>query len=127
MVEKVMMRILNFINKTGEGNEFLGWLDFPYNYDREEFEKIKTCANQIKQNSDIFLVIGIGGSYLGARAAIEMLTHSFQNELTKEQRQVPKIIFVGHHMSSSYMNDLLEILRRTRYFNQCHFKKRDDD
>lgn len=110
MVEKVHDAHLKLHHKTGEGHEFLGWLDLPYNYDREEFERIKTCANHIKQNSDIFLVIGIGGSYIGARAAIEMLTHSFQHELTKAQRQVPKIIFVGHHMSSSYMNDLLEIL-----------------
>lgn len=65
--------------KTGLGNDYLGWLDLPDTYDKVEFAKIKQCANKIKENSDILLVIGIGGSYLGARAAIDMLTHSFQN------------------------------------------------
>lgn len=97
-------------DRIGLGNEFLGWLDLPYNYDREEFERIKVCAERIKSNSDILLVIGIGGSYLGARAAIEMLTHSFQHELPKDSRQVPKVIFVGHNMSSTYMNDLFQVL-----------------
>lgn len=110
MIDKVEEAHHKLHDKTGLGSEFLGWLDLPFNYDRKEFEKIKVCANTIKEKSDIFLVIGIGGSYLGARAAIEMLTHSFQHELPKDKRQTPKIIFVGHHMSSSYINDLLEIL-----------------
>lgn len=97
-------------NKTGAGNDFLGWVDLPENYDQNEFSRIKATANKIKSNSDILLVIGIGGSYLGARAAIEMLTHSFQNILTKDQRQVPQVIFVGHHLSSSYMADLFDVL-----------------
>lgn len=96
--------------KTGAGNDFLGWIDLPENYDREEFARIKETAEKIKNNSDILLVIGIGGSYLGARAAIEMLSHSFQNLLTKEERQVPQIIFVGHHLSSTYMADLFDLL-----------------
>lgn len=98
-------------DKTGAGNEFLGWLDLPITYDKNEFEKIKSSADRIKQTSDVLLVIGIGGSYLGARAAIELLTHSFQNELSKEQRKVPKIIFVGHHMSATYINDLFDVLK----------------
>src|SRR5699024_6422357 len=97
-------------NKTGAGNDFLGWVDLPENYDQNEFSRIKATANKIKSNSDILLVIGIGGSYLGARAAIEMLTHSFQNILTKDQRQVPQVIFVGHHLSSSYMAGLFDVL-----------------
>lgn len=97
-------------NKTGLGNDFLGWLDLPHAYDKEEFARIKQAAATIQKNTDILLVIGIGGSYLGARAAIEMLTHSFQNQLSKEHRTAPQIIFVGHHMSATYMNDLFDIL-----------------
>jgi len=97
-------------NKTGAGKDFLGWVDLPTNYDKKEFNKIKHTAEKIKKNSDILLVIGIGGSYLGARAAIEMLNHSFQNLLSKEERKAPQIIFVGHHLSSTYMADLFDIL-----------------
>ncbi len=97
-------------HKTGVGSDYLGWLNLPEDYDKEEFQKIKSSAKRIQQNSEILLVIGIGGSYLGARAAIELLTHSFQNELTNEQRRVPKIIFVGHHISATYMDELFDIL-----------------
>ncbi|WP_163971538.1 glucose-6-phosphate isomerase [Oceanobacillus halotolerans] len=96
--------------KTGPGNNFLGWLGLPKAYDKEEFQRIKGAAKKIQQDSDVLLVIGIGGSYLGARAAIEMLTHSFQNLLSKEQRNTPQIIFVGHHLSSTYMKELFDIL-----------------
>lgn len=96
--------------KTGAGNDYLGWLDLPNTYDKSEYQKIEQCAKEIQRNSDILLVIGIGGSYLGARAAIELLTHSFQNELTNKKRSVPKVIFVGHHMSATYINDLIEML-----------------
>src|SRR5690625_6532946 len=78
-------------DKTGAGSDFLGWIDLPTNYDKEEFERIKETAEKIKENSDILLVIGIGGSYLGARAAIEMLTHSFQDMLPSNERKVPQI------------------------------------
>ncbi|WP_047983660.1 glucose-6-phosphate isomerase [Ornithinibacillus californiensis] len=97
-------------NKTGPGNDFLGWVDLPKNYDKEEYTRIKTSAEKIQKDSDILLVIGIGGSYLGAKAALEMLNHSFQNMLSKEQRKVPQIIFVGHHMSSTYMKELFDVL-----------------
>ena len=97
--------------KTGPGNDFLGWIDLPENYDKEEYARIKKSAEKIKNDSDILLVIGIGGSYLGARAALEMLNHSFQNLLTKEERKVPQVIFVGHHLSSTYMSELLELLK----------------
>jgi len=96
--------------KTGAGNDYLGWITLPEDYDKEEFARIKASADKIRRDSDVLLVIGIGGSYLGARAAIEMLTHSFQNILSKEKRQAPQVIFVGHHMSSTYMSELFDVL-----------------
>lgn len=96
--------------KNAQGSDFLGWVDLPEAYDKEEFQRIKSAAEKIRNDSDILLVIGIGGSYLGARAALDMLNHSFQNLLSKEDRKVPQIIFVGHHLSSDYVSDLFEIL-----------------
>lgn len=96
--------------QTGPGHEFLGWLNLPHTYDQDEFLRIKQVAQQIKEDTDVLLVIGIGGSYLGARAAINMLTHSFHNLLPTEKRQTPAIIFVGHHLSSTYINDLFDLL-----------------
>ena len=93
-------------NKTGAGNEFLGWLDLPETYDREEFSRIQKAAEKIKKESDVLLVIGIGGSYLGARAAINMLSHSFSDMLADK----PHIIFAGHHLSSAYIQDLKDVL-----------------
>ncbi|WP_163193162.1 glucose-6-phosphate isomerase [Clostridium thermarum] len=95
-------------NKTGAGSDFLGWVDLPVNYDKEEFARIKKAAEKIRRDSDALIVIGIGGSYLGARAAIEMLSHSFFNVLTKENRKAPLILYVGNNISSTYMADLLE-------------------
>jgi len=97
-------------HQTGQGNDFLGWVNLPEAYDKEEFQRIKTAAEKIKNNTDVLLVIGIGGSYLGARAAIEMLNHSFQNLLSKDKRQAPQVIFVGHHLSSTYINELYDVL-----------------
>jgi len=96
--------------KTGAGNEFLGWVDLPVNYDKAEFERIKKAAEKIRSNSEVLIVIGIGGSYLGARAAIEMLSHTFYNNLSKEQRKAPIIYYVGNNISSTYMMDLLEAI-----------------
>ncbi|WP_078544298.1 glucose-6-phosphate isomerase [Litchfieldia alkalitelluris] len=96
--------------KTGAGNDFLGWIDLPVDYDKEEFSRIEKSAEKIKSDSDVLLVIGIGGSYLGARAAIEMLNHSFYNSLTKEQRKTPQVVFVGNNISSTYMKDLMDLL-----------------
>ena len=98
-------------NQTGAGSDFLGWVDLPENYDKEEFARIKKSAEKIKSDSDVLLVIGIGGSYLGARAAIEMLNHSFYNLLSKEDRQAPQVIFVGNSISSTYMHDLFDLLK----------------
>ncbi|HIE4447748.1 TPA: glucose-6-phosphate isomerase, partial [Clostridioides difficile] len=97
-------------NKTGLGNTFLGWIDLPKNYDKEEFDRIKKSADKIKSDSDVLLVIGIGGSYLGSRAAIDMVSHSFRNGLKKEQRKAPEVYFVGHNISSTYIMDLLDII-----------------
>lgn len=97
-------------NGTGAGSDFLGWVDLPSNYDREEFARIQAAAEQIQAHSDALIVIGIGGSYLGARAVIEMLSHSFYNMQTKEQRKTPEIYFVGHHISSHYVANLLHLL-----------------
>lgn len=98
-------------NKTCLGKDFLGWADLPATYNESEYKQIKISAKKIREDSDILLVIGIGGSYLGARAAIEMLTHSFQNIIKSEQRKAPKIIFVGHHLSSTYISELFDILK----------------
>ena len=98
-------------NKTGLGNDFLGWVDLPNNYDKEEFARIKKAAEKIKSDSDVLVVIGIGGSYLGARAAIECLGHSFRNNLNKEERKTPEIYFAGNNISSTYLMDLLDIIK----------------
>ncbi|MFD2760712.1 glucose-6-phosphate isomerase [Lentibacillus juripiscarius] len=97
--------------RTGQGSDYLGWLDLPENMDAEEFNRIKTASEKIKSDSDVLLVIGIGGSYLGARAAIDMLNHSFQNLLPGDKRDAPQIIFAGNHISSTYINDLLDVLK----------------
>ncbi|WP_428911184.1 glucose-6-phosphate isomerase [Niallia sp. Krafla_26] len=96
--------------QTGAGSDFLGWIDLPVNYDKEEFSRIQKAAEKIKNDSDVLLVIGIGGSYLGARAAIEALQHSFFNVLPKEKRKAPQIIFTGNNISSSYMHDIIDLL-----------------
>ncbi len=95
-------------NKTGAGSDFLGWVDLPVNYDKEEFARIKKAAEKIRSDSDVLVVIGIGGSYLGARSAIEMLSHSFYNLIGKDERKAPVILYAGNSISSTYMADLLE-------------------
>lgn len=97
-------------NKKGPGSDFLGWIDLPHRYDQEEFRRIKEAAKKIQSDSDVLIVIGIGGSYLGARAAIELLTHTFYNQLDKEKRKAPAIYFVGNHISARYVADLLEVI-----------------
>ncbi|MBM7586276.1 glucose-6-phosphate isomerase [Bacillus pakistanensis] len=96
--------------QTGAGSDFLGWIDLPVQYDKEEFTRIQKSAEKVKNDSDVLLVIGIGGSYLGARAAIEMLNHSFYNALPSEKRQTPQVLFVGNNISSTYMKDLMDLL-----------------
>lgn len=98
------------MDKSGAGSDFLGWIDLPVDYDKEEFQRIKMAAEKIQNDSDVLLVIGIGGSYLGARAAIEFLSHSFYNVLPKGKRKTPEIYFVGNSISSKYIHDLKDVL-----------------
>ena len=93
-------------NGTGLGNDFIGWLDLPTNYDKEEFARIKAAAEKIKKDTDVFVVIGIGGSYLGARAAIEFLTSQNYNLTCKD---TPQIFFTGNSISSSALAELIEL------------------
>ncbi|MDD3253684.1 MAG: glucose-6-phosphate isomerase [Lachnospiraceae bacterium] len=98
------------LGKEGAGNDFLGWIDLPVDYDKEEFARIKEAAKKIQNDSDVLLVVGIGGSYLGARAAIEFLSHSFHNVLDKSKRNAPEIYFLGNSISSKYIHDLKDVL-----------------
>ena len=98
------------VSKTGAGNDFLGWIDLPVNYDKEEFDRIKKAAAKIQSDSEVLLVIGIGGSYLGARAAIEFLRHSFYNNVDKSIRKTPEIYFVGNSISSTYIKHLIDVV-----------------
>lgn len=97
-------------NGTGAGNEYMGWLTLPNDFDKEEFMRIKDASQKIQNDSEILIVIGIGGSYLGARAAIDFLNHSFYNTLTKNERKTPQIIFAGNSISSTYLIDLIELI-----------------
>ena len=98
------------VSKTGEGNDFLGWIDLPVDYDKDEFARIKKAAAKIQSDSEVLLVIGIGGSYLGARAAVEFLRHSFYNVVSKEIRKTPEIYFVGNSISSTYIRHLMDVI-----------------
>ncbi len=97
-------------SKTGAGNDFLGWVDLPETYDKDEFARIKKAAEKIKNDSEVLVVIGIGGSYLGAKAAIEFLSHSFYNNLPKDKRKTPEIYFAGTNMSGVYLQHLIEVV-----------------
>lgn len=96
--------------KADNVGEFLGWLNLPTNYDKEEVTRIKKTAEKIKKDSDILVVIGIGGSYLGARAVIESLSHTFLNMVPKEKRKTPLVLFAGNNLSPNYINDLIDII-----------------
>ncbi len=108
MSERVKAAKKTLLEKTGEGNDFLGWIDLPVDYDKEEFDRIKKAAAKIQSDSDVLVVIGIGGSYLGARAAIEALRHSFYNSVTKEVRKTPEIYYCGNNISSTYLANLMD-------------------
>ena len=97
-------------SKSGAGSDFLGWVDLPENYDKDEFVRIKKAAEKIKNDSEVLIVIGIGGSYLGAKAAIEFLSHSFYNNLPKDKRKTPEIYFAGTNMSGVYLQHLIEVV-----------------
>jgi len=97
-------------SKSGAGSDFLGWVDLPENYDKDEFARIKKAVEKIKNDSEVLIVIGIGGSYLGAKAAIEFLSHSFYNNLPKDKRKTPEIYFAGTNMSGVYLQHLIEVV-----------------
>lgn len=98
------------VSKSGAGNDFLGWIDLPVEYDKEEFARIQEAAKKICSDSEVLVVIGIGGSYLGARAAVEFLRHSFYNVVSKEVRKTPEIYFAGNSISGRYLKDLIEVI-----------------
>lgn len=98
------------VSKSGAGNDFLGWIDLPVDYDKEEFARIQKSAEKIKGDSEVLIVIGIGGSYLGARAAIEFLRHNFYNMVSKEVRKTPEIYFAGNSISSTYLKHLIDVV-----------------
>ena len=98
------------VSRNGLGNDFLGWIDLPVDYDKEEFDRILKAAEKIKSDSEVLVVIGIGGSYLGARAAIEFLGHSFANEVSRDIRKAPEIYFAGNSISSTYLKDLIDVI-----------------
>ena len=110
MKELVMAAKEKLVAKNGLGNDFLGWIDLPVEYDKEEFGRIKKAAEKIQKDSQVLLVIGIGGSYLGARAAIEFLRHGFYNQITPEKRKTPEIYYVGNSISSSYIQGLIDVI-----------------
>ncbi len=113
-MENIKKQVLDakelLVSRKGPGNDFLGWIDQPVAYDKEEFDRIKKAAAKIQSDSDILLVVGIGGSYLGARAAIEFLRHSFYNVVDKSVRKTPEIYFVGNSISSTYLKHLIQVI-----------------
>ena len=98
------------VSGTGAGNDYIGWVNLPVDYDKEEFARIQKAAEKIQNDSDVLIVIGIGGSYLGARAAIEFLRHSFYNNVSKEIRKTPEIYYAGNSISSTYLKDLIDVV-----------------
>ena len=98
------------VSKSGAGNDFLGWIDLPVDYDKEEFARIQKAAEKIRSDSEVLVVIGIGGSYLGARAAIEFLRHGFYNNISKEMRKAPEIYYAGNSISSTYVQGLIDVI-----------------
>lgn len=112
MEQHVLAAHKTLTEKTGEGSDYLGWLNLPFDYDKEEFARIKMSAEKIKSDSDVLIVIGIGGSYLGAKAAIDMLSNNFYNLLSKDERKTPQILFAGNSISGSYLSQLLKFVEK---------------
>ena len=98
------------LSGKGAGNDFLGWVDLPVNYDKEEFARIKTAAARIREDSEVLVVIGIGGSYLGARAAISFLGHNFLNRVSADIRKAPEIYYAGNSLSGTYLSNLIDVI-----------------
>ena len=126
MSELVAQAKEKLVAKSGAGNDFLGWIDLPVDYDKEEFVRIQKAAEKIRKDSEVLLVIGIGGSYLGARAAIEFLGHSFANVVSKEIRKSPEIYYVGNSISSTYQTSD-RCSGRQRFFYQHDLKIRNNN
>lgn len=103
------------LNGNGAGNDYLGWVNLPENYDKEEFKRIISAAEKIKNDSEVLIVIGIGGSYLGARAAIDFLRHSFYNNLPQETRKTPEIYFAGNNISGKYLSELIQLVENRSF------------
>ena len=97
-------------NRASDEKDFVGWIDLPTKYDKEEFKRIKQATKKIQEESEVLIVVGIGGSYLGARAVIESLTSTFYNMLPEEKRKYPQILYVGNNLSPNYINELIEVL-----------------
>lgn len=110
MEKQVLLAKDTLVSKSGAGNDFLGWVDLPENYDREEFARIKQAAEKIRKDTDVLLVIGIGGSYLGARAAIDFIRGNMYNELPNEVRKGPRIYYVGNCISTDYTQNIIDII-----------------
>lgn len=110
MKEQTELAKSTLVGKSGAGNDFLGWIDLPVDYDKDEFARIKKAAKKIQSDSEVLIVIGIGGSYLGAKAAISFLGHSFNNKRSKEERKTPEIYFAGNSISSIYLAELMDII-----------------
>lgn len=111
MIEKQVADAKEYLlSRKGPGNDFLGWIDLPVDYDKEEFARIKKAAEKIKSDSDVLVVIGIGGSYLGSRAVIEGLSNNFNNKLDKEVRKAPEVYFAGHNISGAYVKQLIDVI-----------------
>lgn len=110
MKEKTLAARDVLISRNGAGNDFLGWIDLPIDYDKDEFDRIKAAAAKIQNDSEVFIVIGIGGSYLGARAAIDFLRHGFYNNVSKSVRKTPEIYYCGNNISSTYLKGLIDVI-----------------
>ena len=108
--EKVEQIHYELHKRAKDESDFVGWLELPTNYDKKEFQRIKEVAKKIQKDSEVLVVIGIGGSYLGARAVIESLTNTFYNMLPEKNRKAPQILYVGNNLSPNYLNDLIEVL-----------------
>ena len=108
--EKVEQIHQELHRRASDEKDFVGWLELPSKYDKIEFKRIKQAAKRIQEDSEVLVVIGIGGSYLGARAVIESLTNTFYNMLPEEERKFPQILYVGNNLSPNYINDLIEVL-----------------
>ena len=115
MKDKVEEAHAKLHEKTGLGNDYLGWLDLPANISRDEIKALKDAAAKIRKNSDVLVVIGIGGSYLGTKAGLGMLGHEFPAMVTKRVRKGPHILFAGNNMSSDYFHNLMQVLEKKNF------------